>query len=48
MLEDRERALRMAEAGRALVERMFDKETNIAALHALYTSACPPQRTEGS
>ena len=48
MLDDRNRALRMAEAGRALVERMFDKETNIAALRALYRSACPPQRAEGS
>ena len=39
MLEDREQALRMAEAGRALVEQMFDRDTNITALRDLYLSA---------
>lgn len=36
MLADREAALRMAHAGRELVFRMFDTETNIAALQDLY------------
>ncbi|MDR1659080.1 MAG: glycosyltransferase family 4 protein [Desulfovibrio sp.] len=36
MLENRERALAMARNGKALVERMFDGETNIRALRDLY------------
>ena len=36
MLSDREAALRMAQTGRELVFRMFDTETNIAALQDLY------------
>ena len=36
MTEDRERALRMAEAGKALVETMFDAKVNIRALYDLY------------
>ena len=46
MLEDRERALGMAEAGRALVEQMFDRDTNITALRGLYLSADRSRRTE--
>lgn len=46
MLEDRERALGMAEAGRALVEQMFDRDTNITALRDLYLSADRSRRTE--
>lgn len=38
MLADRERARRMAQAGRDLVERMFDRERNIKALMDLYHS----------
>ncbi|MDE5880030.1 MAG: glycosyltransferase family 4 protein [Desulfovibrio sp.] len=42
MLADREAARRMALTGRALVETMFDRERNIAALRALYAGApCP-------
>lgn len=40
MAADRDAALRMAEKGLALVERMFDSSTNIRALYNLYTS-CP-------
>ena len=36
MIEDREHASRMAEAGRARVEKMFDRENNISALLRLY------------
>ena len=36
MVEDREHASRMAEAGRARVEKMFDRENNITALLRLY------------
>ena len=36
MVEDREHASRMAEAGRARVEKMFDRESNISALLRLY------------
>ncbi|GHU90622.1 colanic acid biosynthesis glycosyltransferase WcaL [Deltaproteobacteria bacterium] len=36
MLEDRDRALSMARAGQALVERMFDRKTNTEALRNLY------------
>ena len=36
MVEDREHASRMAEAGRARVEKMFDRENNISALLRLY------------
>ncbi|MDO5484105.1 MAG: glycosyltransferase family 4 protein [Desulfovibrionaceae bacterium] len=39
MLEDRERAKAMAEAGCTLVRRMFDKERNIRALYDLYLAA---------
>lgn len=42
MLADRERARAMALAGRALVETMFDRERNIAALRDLYAEACAP------
>ena len=36
MVEDREHASSMAEAGRARVEKMFDRENNISALLRLY------------
>jgi glycosyltransferase involved in cell wall biosynthesis len=36
MLHDRERALTMARAGKHLVDRMFDSETNIRTLSGLY------------
>ena len=39
MLADRGRARAMALAGRELVEAMFDRERNIAALRALYAQA---------
>lgn len=39
MLADRERARDMARAGRTLVENMFDRQRNIAALHDLYLEA---------
>ncbi len=39
MLADRERAQAMARAGRALVETMFDRQRNIAALRDLYETA---------
>lgn len=54
MLADRERARRMAEAGRDLVERMFDRTRNITALRDLYLSeyrrfrAERPQGAEGN
>lgn len=38
ILEDKEQARRMAEAGQALVQRMFDGNANIAALRDLYAS----------
>lgn len=43
MLEDRDAAARMAERGRELVEAMFDKDTNIAALRDLYLEAARGQ-----
>ena len=45
MLSDREAALRMARAGRELVFRMFDTETNIAALQELYCRQYTQWRT---
>lgn len=39
MLADREAAQAMAQAGRALVEAMFDRDRNIAALRDLYAEA---------
>jgi len=36
----REQALAMAEEGRRLVRRMFDPQTNIQALYALYVERC--------
>lgn len=39
MTEDRDRALAMASAGKALVEKMFDAETNIRHLYKLYLEA---------
>ena len=38
MVEDRDRAQSMAEAGRERVTRMFDRERNIATLLDLYVS----------
>ena len=45
MLSDREAALRMAQTGRELVFRMFDTETNIAALQDLYCQQYTQWRT---
>ncbi|MDE7241720.1 glycosyltransferase family 4 protein [Desulfovibrio sp.] len=45
MLADRGRAQAMARAGRALVEAMFDRERNIAALRDLYAEAAAPEAT---
>ena len=45
MLSDREAALRMARTGRELVFRMFDTETNIAALQDLYCRQYTQWRT---
>ena len=45
MLSDREAALRMARTGRELVFRMFDTETNIAALQDLYCQQYTQWRT---
>ena len=45
MLSDREAALRMAQTGRELVFRMFDTETNIAALQDLYCRQYTQWRT---
>ena len=45
MLEDRGRARAMAEAGCALVRRMFDRDANIRALYDVYLSACSGQRS---
>ncbi|MBD5538691.1 MAG: glycosyltransferase family 4 protein [Desulfovibrio sp.] len=43
MLGDREAAKDMALAGRALVETMFDRDANIAALRDLYAEAAAPE-----
>lgn len=48
MAEDREQALRMADAGRALVEKMFHCETNMAALYALHCEARAMGGAEGA
>ncbi|MDR1777548.1 MAG: glycosyltransferase [Desulfovibrio sp.] len=40
MLENRERARSMAEAGKALVKQMFDSKKNITMLRNLYISHC--------
>lgn len=39
MTEDRDAALRMASAGKALVEELFDAQTNIRRLYDLYVEA---------
>ena len=39
MTEDRDKALRMAQTGKELVERMFDARANIRLLHDLYLEA---------
>lgn len=46
MTENREVALRMAYHGRALVERMFDSETNIRTLRDLYISCYEAWKAE--
>ena len=40
MLADREATLGMAQAGRALVENLFDPERNIKAVYDLYVTEC--------
>ena len=40
MLADRQAALDMAEAGRALVEKLFDPARNITAVYDLYVTEC--------
>lgn len=46
ILEDKEQARRMAEAGQALVQRMFDGDANITALRDLYVSQLRRWRAE--
>ena len=46
ILEDKEQARRMAEAGQALVQRMFDGNVNIRALRDLYVSQLLRRRAE--
>ena len=49
MLSDRQAALNMAEAGRALVEKLFDPARNITAVYDLYVTECArAARTQGS
>lgn len=47
MIGDREAALRMAEAGRMLVRKLFDQQRNTAALLRLYLENCTLGRNAG-